>query len=78
MIDKKLAEVFFRIFNIEVKESDNTNTIPNWDSLAHLKLILEIEDMFKIKFNSEDIPKLTSIKSIQEAINKAKGNLNEN
>lgn len=78
MIDKKLEDVFFRIFNVKVKESDDINTIPNWDSLRHLKLILEIEEIYKIKFNSEEIPKLISVKLIQESINKARGSENEN
>jgi len=40
------------------------NTVESWDSLGHLNLILAIEEEFDVKFLTEEIPKLNSIKII--------------
>jgi acyl carrier protein len=50
-------------------ETSQANT-PSWDSLAHLRLILEIEQNLGIRFRSQDIPHLTSVGSLDEAISK--------
>jgi len=44
------------------------NTVESWDSLGHLNLILAIEEEFDVKFLTEEIPKLNSIKIITEAV----------
>lgn len=38
--------------------------IPEWDSLGHLKLLLGLEEEFKIKFSIEDTENLTSLRNI--------------
>ena len=40
-----------------------------WDSLAHLKILLEIEKKFKIKFTMKE---MTEIQSFEEILNKIK------
>ena len=44
-------------------ETDTTNT-PEWDSLAHLRIILELEKEFKIKVRNDQIGGLSSIKKL--------------
>jgi acyl carrier protein len=44
-------------------ETDTTNT-PEWDSLAHLRIILELEKEFKIKVRNDQIGGLISIKKL--------------
>lgn len=39
-----------------------------WDSMKHIEIITTLEEELNISFNIEDIPKLTSIKKIIEAI----------
>jgi acyl carrier protein len=48
-------------------ETSQENT-EAWDSLAHLNLILEIEAAFGVRFSSEEIPLLTSVARLQEAL----------
>ena len=43
--------------------------ISDWDSIAHLNLIIELEDTFKISFTSEEIQKIDSIEIILKLIN---------
>ena len=40
-----------------------------WDSIKHIEIITTLEEELGISFNTEDIPKLTSMKKIIEAIN---------
>ena len=50
-------------------ETSPENT-PSWDSLAHLRLILEVEQNLGIRFQSRDITRLNSVAALDEAISK--------
>lgn len=41
---------------------------PQWDSLAHLRLILELELNLGVRFRSQDIPEMTSVAAIQRVL----------
>lgn len=74
-LDSSLQKVIAGFFNKELKEiklGSSTNNIEEWDSLEHIKLILEIEERFNVKFPLEVIPNMTSIKAIQEELNRLK------
>jgi acyl carrier protein len=69
----KLEEVFQATFNdqslkltTELKSSD----ISSWDSLNQVLLIVEIENKFGFKFNSNEIETLNNVKGILLAIEK--------
>ena len=60
-ISKKIYIIISKILNLKpeiikkhVKHSKNIN---NWDSLNHIKIILQIENEFKIKFTQNEIVK---------------------
>lgn len=40
--------------------------IEEWDSLGHIKFLLVLEKKLKIKFSTEDIQKLDSVKKITD------------
>ena len=44
-------------------ETDTKNT-PEWDSLAHVMIILELEKELKIKVRNDQIGELNSIKKL--------------
>ena len=46
------------------------NSIPEWDSIAHMGLISELEDKFKITFETDDIIDFSSFKKGQEILSK--------
>ena len=51
-------EVFINVLNARPEELNETFTfrdVPQWDSVAHLTLISELEDAFDVMFDSEDI-----------------------
>lgn len=40
-----------------------------WDSLAHLNLIVELESEFRVSFEPEEIADMTSFEKVCEALN---------
>lgn len=55
---EKYNAVFCKVLNVPEKALDEKFTfkeVPQWDSVAHLALISELEDTFDVFFESEDI-----------------------
>lgn len=44
--------------------SSGANTMDEWDSLAHLNIVLGVEEAFDVRFAPERISELTSIEAI--------------
>ena len=53
-----------RISEDSINLESDTNNTPEWDSLAHLRIILELEKEFKIKVRNDQIGGLISIKKL--------------
>ena len=71
MVNEKLATVFKDVFELdasEIKPDTNPEDIENWDSMGHLQLILKIEEVFDVKFPTDSIADLTSVKKIQKKL----------
>lgn len=71
-MDKRLEKVIRSVFPIEgdtIDENWTSDHIPEWDSVGHLDLIMEIEKEFDIKIEIEEmfeVEKLGDIKTILE------------
>ena len=68
---KKLTTAFATALNIEpeiVKDDLAYNTIPQWDSTAHMALIAELEDVFDIMLDTDDIIDMSSVAKAKEII----------
>ncbi len=71
MIHPTLAEVVNRILKVPVDTITPTLSQQNtssWDSLRHLHLMLSIEERCGVRFSSDELPRLTSVGVIQEAL----------
>lgn len=44
------------------------DTIENWDSLAHLNLMIALEQEFKVSFNTDEILNMVSYRAICETL----------
>jgi acyl carrier protein len=42
--------------------------VEEWDSVAHLGLVVEIESSYGISFTAEEIMELTSVKSLRDRL----------
>ncbi len=55
---EKYNHIFEIVFGVDVSNLNDGFTfknVPQWDSVAHLTLISELEDAFDVMFESEDI-----------------------
>ncbi len=60
-LEDKLIQVFKRVFGREFVDNNiNVNKVEEWDSLSHIKLIIELESEFKITIEPDSIPLLYS------------------
>jgi acyl carrier protein len=60
----KLYSTFAQAFGISLTKINDDleyNTIPEWDSVAHMALIAEIESIFDIMLDTDDIIDMRSV-----------------
>ena len=70
---QKYDQAFFVTFSIDESKLDDNleyNTIPEWDSVGHMGLIAELEEVFDIMMEMDDIIDFSSYKKGFELIAK--------
>jgi acyl carrier protein len=69
---EKLQDIFRSAFSSEVEINLETtkDNLPEWDSINHLNLIVELEDSLNIQFQPDEIEKMKSVKVLLELIQK--------
>ena len=70
---QKYAQAFIESFSIDESKLDDNleyNTIPEWDSVGHMGLIAELEEVFDIMMEMDDIIDFSSYKKGLELIAK--------
>ena len=71
--EQKYAQAFIESFSIDESKLDDNleyNTIPEWDSVGHMGLIAELEEVFDIMMEMDDIIDFSSYKKGFELIAK--------
>lgn len=66
--EDRLYRVVSEVFGLpieEVNDDSSPDTIPNWDSLSHLNLILALEAEFEVSLSPEDVMEMLSVRLIQ-------------
>jgi acyl carrier protein len=64
---EKLISLISKSTTIKINElniDSCANDFAQWDSLAHLRIMLEIQKMYKIKISTSKMSELNSVKSI--------------
>lgn len=66
LVEKKLEILFIKIFKVNKKQLSQLSigNFYKWDSLSHIKLIMEIEKKFQLTINNNVSINLTSYKKI--------------
>jgi acyl carrier protein len=68
-MEEKLKKIFVDLFNFhDLQDHMTRDDIPDWDSMRHLSLILEIEKEFDLSLSIEDSIHMVSIRAIREII----------
>lgn len=67
----RLQQVFREVFDDEELEIDDSTTardVPDWDSLAHVSLIVAVESEFKTRFTSAEVNGLKNVGELRRLI----------
>lgn len=70
-----LVEIFRDVFGddeIVIDSETTVDDIEGWDSLSHVRLIMEIEKRFSIKFQRADVVRLANVGELVDLILSAK------
>jgi acyl carrier protein len=70
---EKLINSFVEALGInsdEVVDTLEYNSIPKWDSTAHMALVAELENTFDIMLDTDDIIKMSSVGKAKEILTK--------
>ena len=73
-MESSLKAVFVEALGIDDTDTEWSNlryrSIPEWDSVAHMQLVAEIEDTFDIMLETDDVIGLSSYDVAKEILTK--------
>lgn len=69
---KNIMSVVFNVPIDTINDNSSTNTIPSWDSLKHMSLIVSLEEELECEFTDEQIIKMTSFPKIIDIVSSLK------
>ncbi|EGG29028.1 putative acyl carrier protein [Aequoribacter fuscus] len=71
--ESSLKKCFIETLNIEeslVVDSLQYASIPQWDSVAHMSLIVSLEDEFDIMIDTDDVIEMSTFAKAKEIVQK--------
>ncbi|MEN6407984.1 MAG: acyl carrier protein [Thermoguttaceae bacterium] len=66
-----VQEIFRQVFDkdaMTVSPSTRRADVSDWDSVAHVKLILTLEDEFQVRFSEDEISSVDTVGDLLKAI----------
>lgn len=70
-MEEKIIAILQRVFGVEnLDKTCSQKTCEQWDSMAQLNLVLELEDEFGISLEPEEIGEMTDFESIRYILEK--------
>lgn len=70
-VPPSLRDIFSDTLEIapeEVTPDLSSESVESWDSFRHLQLMLALEGEYGVQFDPQQIPELTSMEKVQEAL----------
>ena len=70
-IQENLQEIFRKVFNepsLIIDKEMNANDVDSWDSLSHMEMITNVEEVFSVKFKLKDLVKLKNVGDLERLI----------
>jgi acyl carrier protein len=64
----RLIEDMLNLKGGTVGPTSTMETVPGWDSLQHLGIVLAIEEEFGCRFDPDELPTVTSVPALVTAI----------
>ena len=71
--EKKLKDILAKILLIDetkISDSMSRKTVKEWDSMAHLMLVSEIETAFEVTLDDDDIMEIQTVADIKKTLQK--------
>lgn len=68
IVKDRVCLVVSEVFGVpleQVNDETSPDTVPNWDSLQHIALIVALEAEFGVSLSPEDAVEMTSVKLMQ-------------
>lgn len=69
--EKQVRAVMGKVLGVEEAEilaDVSRKTLPRWDSLKHMNLMLALEDEFGIEFTDQEIAGIADLKTLIESV----------
>ena len=66
-MEEKVIEIIARILEVDIEDIEMDTAIgdlPEWDSLHHLQIIVELQNEFNIKYPKEDLAELEDVSDL--------------
>mgnify|MGYP000614972163 CR=1 FL=1 len=70
-LNTKLKEIIARVMRVDITvitEQCSTNTIAEWDSLGHMRLVLALEEEFNLTLNETQIMQIISFIKVRDLV----------
>jgi acyl carrier protein len=70
-MENRLKQILARLLGIpegSITAASSPASIPKWDSLAHMNLVVSIEEEFQIQLSDDEIPRMTSVGAILDIL----------
>jgi len=69
MMKDEIVEVLKKTFELdELDETISQKNCTQWDSLHHLNMIIELESVFDVTFEPEEIAEMKSLAAIEKVL----------
>ena len=67
--NEKILKCLQNVFDYKkINENSTSENIPDWDSVATINLVMEIEKQFNVKIKTDEIIKIQSFNNIKEIL----------
>jgi acyl carrier protein len=72
-IYNQLTEIFNEVFlrdDIRLNAETTAKDIPGWDSFKHIEIIMQVEEIYNIKFQTRELDAMTNVGEMVAAISR--------
>jgi acyl carrier protein len=76
MISNELRDVILKTLNLDsfpLEDDTLASTVPGWDSLTHVRILLAVEDAFGIRIKGLEAIRLKNVGDLQRLIDTKRG-----
>ena len=68
MKPEALIAVTFGLAESEISDDTSPESLEDWDSLAHMNLVLEIEDVYGVDLSADDALEIKDVASLKRVL----------